>query len=686
MANSHQASKKHINHHTAYKLLGNADIACALDEAHRREIVQHNHNATRFSKLLHHHIDVIIFLSAQGLAFRGHDESVPSSNRGNFLELIDLLGNYSHELRSFLDQGRVTYTSHDPQNDFIKCVFEEVKKEIKQRVQKSLFIAVMMDDTSDFSNVEQSAVSVRLINNGEVEEHLLGLVNSSNDQSASGLTEILLKTLKDYGITPENNGQKLIAQSYDGAPAMSGQLNGVQKKMREKFPFAFYNHCVAHRMSLCAAHSANKIQEVVRFFDIVDKIVSFFRSSPKRTHNLGRSVPRPGDTRWLSRDASVGVIDSCYEEIGAQFFEIMNDANEKSTTKATARGLGMQMQHVEFVFLLKFYRKLFDFCTPVMVAMQKPTLDPIQLKSMIEDFQRALANVNLDKIWDDTLTVDPELPQIREKRGWRGMGHTTTGAQSTHESTHERWKAAMLLTVGRVKIEFADQIAWRFENLDKFKWVDLVNPRKFNERKTLSSGNDRLLIQELYQLYPFVVPDSVALENNLNVLYNSTEIELLLKSVIRERDLVVTRKKAKRRRLRERQEETIEDHDEFEMADEDDIDVDNINEGKASLQDLLMVIKKAELEDALPQAMTLLELAVATPLTSVHCERVFSRMKRVVSPARSSMLQERKENLVFLQVEHKLLRWLAEKQDFKENVISRFKSLNPTRFSRLSRK
>lgn len=100
--------KKHINHRTAYKLLGNADIACALDEAHRREFLQHNHNATRFSKLLHHHIDVIMFLSAQGLAFRGHDESVPSSNRGNFLELIDLLGNYSHELRSFLDQGHVT--------------------------------------------------------------------------------------------------------------------------------------------------------------------------------------------------------------------------------------------------------------------------------------------------------------------------------------------------------------------------------------------------------------------------------------------------------------------------------------------------------------------------------------------------------------------------------------------------
>ena len=87
--------------------------------------------------------------------------------------------------------------------------------------------------------------------------------------------------------------------------------------------------------------------------------------------------------------------------------------------------------------------------------------------------------------------------------------------------------------------------------------------------------------------------------------------------------------------------------------------------------------------------MKLLELAVATPLTSVHCERVFSRMKRVVStvsPSRSRMLQKRKEMLVFLQVEHKTLRWLAGRQYFKDNVVARFKSYNQRRFERFSRK
>ena len=151
----HQASKMHINNHIAYNVLGNVDIACALDEARQREITQHNHNATRYGRMLEHHINTTVFLASQGLAFRGRDESKLSSNRGNFMELLDLLGGYSQELRSFLDKDRITYTYHEPQNDLIECVYDEVRQEIQRRVDHSPFLAVMMDDTSDTTNTEQ---------------------------------------------------------------------------------------------------------------------------------------------------------------------------------------------------------------------------------------------------------------------------------------------------------------------------------------------------------------------------------------------------------------------------------------------------------------------------------------------------------------------------------------------------
>ena len=118
---------------------------------------------------------------------------------------------------------------------------------------------------------------------------------------------------------------------------------------------------------------------------------------------------------------------------------------------------------------------------------------------------------------------------------------------------------------------------------------------------------------------------------------------------------MVAKKRARRRKLcpnavetdaeSSRAETSIKDLDQFEVEDDADVEVDAVSEGTATVQDLLSVIKQAGLDEALPQALTLIELASTTPLTSVHCEWVFSKMKRVVSPARSTMNQIRKENL-----------------------------------------
>ncbi len=58
--------------------------------------------------------------------------------------------------------------------------------EIQRKINESDFIRVMMNDTSDCSN---------FISKGEVEGHLLGLVNASGNQSVDCLHNILLNEL-----------------------------------------------------------------------------------------------------------------------------------------------------------------------------------------------------------------------------------------------------------------------------------------------------------------------------------------------------------------------------------------------------------------------------------------------------------------------------------------------------------
>ena len=184
----------------------------------------------------------------------------------------------------------------------------------------------------------------------------------------------------------------------------------------------------------------------------------------------------------------------------------------------------------------------------------------------------------------------------------------------------------------------------------------------------------------------------MATEYNLNVLYNNSEIEILLKKVVRDRDELISRELPTLKKLQsaDREEsclvetEEIEERDEF-QPEQPTGEIETVPEGIATIQDLSTVITSAQLEDALPQAVHLLELAVVIPLTSVHCELVFSRMKRVISSSRVNILQTTKDHLVFLQVENELLRNLAKNPSFKDVIVDRFKAYNQRRYDRFQK-
>jgi len=136
----------------------------------------------------------------------------------------------------------------------------------------------------------------------------------------------------------------------------------------------------------------------------------------------------------------------------------------------------------------------------------------------------------------------------------------------------------------------------------------------------------------------------------------------------------------------EEESRNVEENDEFDAGELTKLDTKFVTEGTLCIQDLLIVVQETGLADALPKAILLLEIAAVTPLTSIHCKRVFSSMKRVVSASRSRMLQARKEHLVMLQIENGLLRWLSKQPNFYENIVKRFIENNQRRLERFSRK
>ena len=68
------------------------------------------------------------FLIAQGMAFRGHDESSTSLNRGNFLEMIDWYKDKNEIVRKAFSRGSMNckMTSPNIQKDIARCCAEEI--------------------------------------------------------------------------------------------------------------------------------------------------------------------------------------------------------------------------------------------------------------------------------------------------------------------------------------------------------------------------------------------------------------------------------------------------------------------------------------------------------------------------------------------------------------------------------
>ena len=69
---------------------------------------------------------------------------------------------------------------------------------------------------------------------------------------------------------------KLIAQTYDGAATMAGELNGLQAKVRAKHESAIFVHCCAYVLNLVLSQACSARKECKILFSIINGLGTFF--------------------------------------------------------------------------------------------------------------------------------------------------------------------------------------------------------------------------------------------------------------------------------------------------------------------------------------------------------------------------------------------------------------------------
>ncbi|XP_050141174.1 uncharacterized protein LOC126617178 [Malus sylvestris] len=225
-------------------------------------------------------LDCTRWLLQQGLPFRGHDESFKSSNRGNYLEIMQFLADYNDKVRKVVFENapkNLKYTSSDIQKDLVRaCAIETIGAITKDM--EGTFFSLLVDGSRDSSTKEQMAVVLRYVNKeGEVIAMFLGVQHVSSTTSSS-LEEAIERLFASTNLSMS----KLRGQGYDGASNMKGELNGLKAKILNKYPQAFYVHYFAHQLQLALIAVAKGIEGVAIFFNNASILVNTIGSSCKR--------------------------------------------------------------------------------------------------------------------------------------------------------------------------------------------------------------------------------------------------------------------------------------------------------------------------------------------------------------------------------------------------------------------
>lgn len=578
-------------------------------------------------------IDAILYLTQQGLALRGDDESIDSLNRGNFLELLALLSAVDQEfgqLRSRMP-GNATYTSAEIQNELICVLASTVRASICHDANEAGFISIMVDESKDVSRKEQMSLCVRYtaLPNCDVREEFLTFRHMT-DVDAEALCAEIVTTMRTLGLQCI-----VIAQCYDGASVMSGNVTGVQTRFREIHKSAVYIHCHAHRLNLVIVDVAREVQSAGEFFSMVEllyvfltrqKVHEVFVRIQKERGLVVRELGRLSDTRWACRHQSISVIDERYGEIIVALKEISKLCGySNSEIRTLALGLLCDLQGYSFVANLVIFSQILSLSHGVNEALQSSTMNIAQCDKSITGLMKSIADLReKESSWNETwLAIETKcnshgikLPENKRKRTiveFPDMLYTSSTGHRVDASTD---------VCKSLRVDLFYPVLDRIDSEFKRRFsTDALSVMR-SLACMLSPNSPQFLVYDTIKPMLSVYGESCGINASLLKAEMSVALNLIKES---------------------------------------------LGDKLSTCEDVQVVLQLLSPSLAFPNLRKCIQIALTVPVTSASCERSFSAMKLLKTYLRNKTEDDRLSDLATLFV-HKLR---ARSLD-RDNIIDVF--------------
>ncbi|XP_061347704.1 uncharacterized protein LOC133293184 [Gastrolobium bilobum] len=303
--------------------------------------------------------DMTRWLALQGCAFRGHDESSDSIIK-----------------------------------EILHVFSEKVKKTIREEISNAKF-CLIVDEVSDVSKKEHMAIVLRFVDKDDfIRERFFGLVHVE-DTSAKTLKQGILNTLCHHNLDIQN----IRGQGYDGASNMRGEWNGLQALICIECPYAYYVHCLAHRLQLALVAASHEVKHVHQFFEKLNFIINIVTSSCKRNDELKAAqkieiarmiaidelesgvglnqigtLHRAGATRWSSHYNSICSLFKMFKSI-CEVLDNISNKGKIASHRGDADNAYSSLTSFDFVIVSHLMKEIMGITEVLCQALQRESQD-----------------------------------------------------------------------------------------------------------------------------------------------------------------------------------------------------------------------------------------------------------------------------------------------------------------------
>lgn len=388
----HAGSNEHVKSISSWacfnerKTTGSKSIACVLNQNHSVIIAENRKYIRKLSQ-------VLLYTVLQGIAQRGNDESKHSINKGNYLELLELIAEDNDIVRKRLEIGNAKYTSPQIQNEILNIMSVMICNKIKEELEQCDYFALIVDETKDIGKTEQLSVIIRYYLNGFIYERFIGF-NPAKELDAKSLVKYIKVVLAR--VSADIN--KCVAQTYDGASVMSGALNGVQKLIRDEAPKALYIHCYNHKLNLILVDCVKSIPKVKSFFDLLESLYIFISGSAIHSKFVDiqkKMYPNKAPvelkqiclTRWTAQISACVAVKEVLPSILVLLNKIIADRHGGRSSEA--KGLLHQIDF-DFILNLCFFTHILKIFKGVSDYLQNANSDISQSMILIDSIASSM--------------------------------------------------------------------------------------------------------------------------------------------------------------------------------------------------------------------------------------------------------------------------------------------------------